>query len=344
MGMRRHRRATAVCHPVHSQPMKLRPLPAVVALTLFWCLACGGIDPGPLPSGTPVADTVPRLDELLEPIRAEHDLPAVGAAVFDSSGQLLGIGAVGQRAVGVDGAPTESVTVQDRWHLGSDTKAMTATLAAMLVDQGGLTFDTPVTELLPDADPAWNAVTLRHLLSHTGGVRDETGLVRRFYIMFRHGFDDAPAGRVAWAEAIVSEPPHDAPGEFDYSNEGYVLAGHMLELQQNSSWEQLMTDRLFAPLQMESAGFGPPTGPHPWGHVELSGTLMAVEPSLVSDNPGAMGPAGTVHASLADWARFGALHLAAARGAPAGVGRGLCRAAREAEQALRLGLDCDRRR
>ena len=67
---------------------------------------------------------------------------------------------------------------------------------------------------------------------------------------------------------------------------------------------------------METAGFGPPTGPQPWGHVELSGALMAVEPSLVSDNPGALGPAGTVHASLADWARFGALHLAAARGAP----------------------------
>ncbi|HCH63000.1 MAG TPA: hypothetical protein DFR83_09360 [Deltaproteobacteria bacterium] len=296
--------------------MKFRPLPAVAGIAFFWCLACGGLDPGPLDPGTPVADTVPRFNDLLEPIREKHDLPAVGAAVFDSSGQLLGIGAVGQRGVGVDGAPSEAVTVEDRWHLGSDTKAMTATLAALVVEQSTLSFDTPVTALLPDADPTWQAVTLRHLLSHTGGVRDEIGDLRRLYIMARHGFDDAPAGRASWVEAMVSAPPHDAPGDYHYSNEGYILAGHLLELQQGQSWEQLMTDRLFAPLKMEHTGFGPPTGPHPWGHVDNSGALAAVLPSLVADNPGALGPAGTVHATLADWARFGALHLAAARDSP----------------------------
>ena len=75
-----------------------------------------------------------------------------------------------------------------------------------------------------------------------------------------------------------------------------------------------MTTDLFEPLKMSASGFGPPSGPHPWGHSEWSGALDGIDPSLHADNPGAMGPAGTVHVTLSDWARFGALHLAAARG------------------------------
>ena len=77
-----------------------------------------------------------------------------------------------------------------------------------------------------------------------------------------------------------------------------------------------MRRRLFGPLEMASAGFGSPGRPgtveQPWGHHAAGGQ---VEPTQ-RDNAPAMGPAGTVHCSIPDWARFAALHLAAARGKP----------------------------
>ena len=292
-------------------------LPRTAAVLFLWFLACAGFDSSPLPPGETVAASTTRLDALLDPIQTSHELPALGAAVFDGSGRLLGIGAVGQRVVGIDAddVPTEAVTVQDRWHIGSDTKAMTATLVGRAVERGELGFDTTVTELMPDADPAWKAVTMRHLLSHTGGIVDASPL-ESVTIKYRYGFEDAAQGRAAWMADLVSEPPAGELGSFAYSNEGYVLAGHLLERQQQRSWEQTMTEDLFGPLKMSASGFGPPSGPHPWGHVEWSDALAGVEPSLHADNPGALGPAGTVHTTLLDWSRFGSLHLAAAQGKP----------------------------
>jgi CubicO group peptidase (beta-lactamase class C family) len=75
-----------------------------------------------------------------------------------------------------------------------------------------------------------------------------------------------------------------------------------------------MKDGLFKPLKMDSAGFGAPGTPlqvdQPWGHtIQLFGAS-----ALQSDNPRALGPAGTIHASVPDWAQFASLHLAGARG------------------------------
>ena len=67
-----------------------------------------------------------------------------------------------------------SVSVDDRFHLGSDTKAMTALLAAMLVEEGRLRWDSTVGAVFPETaermDPGLATVTLTELLSHTSGV------------------------------------------------------------------------------------------------------------------------------------------------------------------------------
>ena len=81
------------------------------------------------------------------------------------------------------------------------------------------------------------------------------------------------------------------------------------------SWEDLMRRQLFGPLGMDEAGFGAPgrAGPldQPRGH---SAAGLSVEPGARGDNPSALAPAGGVHASLAGWARFLALHLNRGRG------------------------------
>ena len=80
-----------------------------------------------------------------------------------------------------------------------------------------------------------------------------------------------------------------------------------------------MRDRLFQPLGMGSAGFGPPAAmgriSQPWGHkVEKDGRLRPIPPGLEADNPAAIGPGGSVHCSILDLARYAAWQVRGARG------------------------------
>src|SRR5262249_216549 len=98
------------------------------------------------------------------------------------------------------------------------------------------------------------------------------------------------------------------PGtRFHYSNAGYIIAGAMLERVTGQTWEELMRQRLFSPLGMTSAGFGPPSAPsqtdQPWGHVVKDGVF---EPRY-GDNPRALGPAGSVQCGVLDYLKFGTL-------------------------------------
>lgn len=258
----------------------------------------------------PVAD----LGALLESFRAENDVPALGAAVV-CRGRVVAIGVAGVRRKG----HPASVTIDDPFHLGSCTKAMTATLAARLIEQGRLSWDTSILDALPeladDVHPAWRSVTLRHLLQHRGGVRHRN---------WPEGMDDEEvydlpgdprAQRMALVRRLLASPPELEPGSaFVYSNNGYIVAGTMIERLGGASFEDLMRDEVFVPLGLESAGFGAAGSPGgvtaPWPHeVGFLGRLVAVEPGPRGDLPVVSSPAGRAHASLSDWARFLSIHL-----------------------------------
>lgn len=110
----------------------------VLALAIFF----GSVD---------VAGSQISLDELLTPYLARYDLPALAAAAVQD-GNIIAAGAVGTRRVGTD----IPVTLNDRFHLGSDTKAMTALLAAMLVEEGKLHWDSTLADVFPELAAAMN--------------------------------------------------------------------------------------------------------------------------------------------------------------------------------------------
>ena len=101
--------------------------------------------------------------------RLQDDTGLTGAvAAVMTDGRLVGAAASGERRRG-SGIP---VTVDDRWHIGSITKSITATLLAVLEDDGLLSADDTVSALLPEVDVSdgWGACTLHHLLAHTAGA------------------------------------------------------------------------------------------------------------------------------------------------------------------------------
>ncbi len=109
----------------------------------------------------------------------------------------------------------------------------------------------------------------------------------------------------------LQEPAPYKNGGFHYSNFGYMVAACMAEKVTGSSWEILMKKRLFEPLGMTTAGYGAPGTPkqidQPWGHKKTWYWYKWIADQ--SDNPEALAPAGMVHCSIEDWARFISLQL-----------------------------------
>lgn len=244
-------------------------------------------------------------DMTLDRIRAKRDLPGLARARLREgklSVEVSGVRRAGEAA---------RVQADDQWHLGSCTKAMTATLVALFVERGLLRWDETLTELFPQLklDPAYRKVTLEMLLAHRAGLAGDL-LAYDGGKLWARLWDpdlDPRDGRALVAKAMLEAPPASVPGtRFEYSNADYIIAGAVLERLADSSWETLMRSELFRPLGM-SCGFGPAGG-----HVREGDRWKPVD----RDNPPALGPAGTVHCSMASWAKFAQLHLDGDAGRP----------------------------
>jgi CubicO group peptidase (beta-lactamase class C family) len=215
------------------------------------------------------------LNALLEPIRAANKVPAVACAVVLSN-RIAGIGAVGLRKFGV---PSSPVTLEDKWHHGSLTKSMTATLAAILVREGRVQWQSTLADVFPDWAPrmnaAWRAVTLEQLTSNRGGAPGDLSASGIWTLLWNFVGTPRESRRLLLERLTVLAPSSPPGTQYEYSNAGFALAGHMLETVMDQPWEELMTIRLFEPLGMASAGFGVPATPRyinqPWGHQVANG-------------------------------------------------------------------------
>lgn len=266
---------------------------------------------------TPNADAEdrPPLAAELEKIRARNDVPALAAAAVREE-KIIEIEAVGRRTIG-EQVP---VTTEDKWHIGSCGKSMTASLAAILVEEGKITWEAKIGHALPELqdamEPAWQAVSLELLLQHRGGAPTQPAdnLWRNAW----RATGTPTEQRLEFVRGLLLRRPVARPGEkMIYSNQGYAIAGAMLERAGGQSWETLMRERLFDPLDMKSAGFGAPGEARkidqPWGHTVADGKVTPVAPGPKADNPAAIGPGGTVHCSIADFAQYAGWHARSVR-------------------------------
>jgi CubicO group peptidase (beta-lactamase class C family) len=273
---------------------------AMILLGLFLALiqpACPQTNPEPVKSAA--------ITQALRVVVNNGDAPGMIAAIISHEG-ILAIGAAGVRKSGTD----IPMTINDIVHLGSCTKAMTSAMIATLVAEGKLNWDMMLVEAIPQVinkiNPAFQKITLRQLLTH------RAGLPQNPVDWDAHAAKEIKERRLAILVDHLGTPP-EKPGEFNYSNFGYMVAACMAEQVTGLSWESLMKQRLFDPLGMSSAGFGEPdkrrSTEQPWGHSGFGGKW---QPSRSYD-PEAIGPAGEVHCTVEDWARFLSIHLAGNR-------------------------------
>ncbi len=248
------------------------------------------------------------LNPMLKPYLSKYELPALAAAVV-KKGKIVAAGAVGTRRAG-ENVP---VTINDRFHIGSNTKAMTALLAAMLVEQGKLQWTSTVSEVFPELadrmDFGLRAVTLQQLLSHTSGIpSDNRGILKAIgeSLTQEGNLDELRYWLVrTWSTHSLDFEPG---AKFAYSNMGYIFAGAMIERKTGRTWDELITAKIFRPLQMRTAGLGPQSSlgkvDAPLGHEILPGKIKAMLAGPNGDNPPIIGPAGIAHMSVLDFARW----------------------------------------
>lgn len=270
-------------------------------------------------SGTVKAQT--SLDPMLDPYLARYDLPAIAAAVV-MDGKVISAGAVGTRRVGTK----IPVTINDPFHIGSDTKAMTALLAAMLVEEGKLRWGTTVSDVFPELaekmDPRLRRVTLEQLLSHTGGIQTDNEEIVKVCAEALTRDGNLDELRYWVVQQWSKRPLEFEPGTtFAYANMGYVIIGAMIERIGKKTWDEIMTERIFVPLKLGTAGLGPQSSlgrvDAPLGHLVVGGKAKAMLAGPNGDVPAVIGPAGIAHMSILDFAGWAGWNAGEGKRGPA---------------------------
>ena len=243
----------------------------------------------------------------LEAILQKSEVPALGGAIVDSTGVKL-IGVAGVRKKG----ETAVVTIDDVWRLGSNTKALTATMIAALVEQKKLSWGSTVGSVFPELGLSGQPgeITLLQLLSHRSGLPTNAN----WNALSKTG--TVAEQRKAAVTKLKTVKLGSSPGSsYNYSNWGYVVAGAMASQVTGKTYEELMQSLLFEPLRMKSAGFsaGPTPGSldAPWGH-DFDSTPSEHQDLLVIAAAGS-----SLYCSLEDWGEFVSDQLRGAEGKPA---------------------------
>ncbi len=139
-------------------------------------------------------------------------------------------------------SPTKAETV---FEIGSVTKQITAAGILLLQQQGKLSVDDKIATYLQDLPATWTNITLRHLLTHTSGIKSYTGL---------DGFElTKHLKQPQFLKALASVPVEFAPGEkWKYCNTGYSLLGYIIENVSGKKYWEFIGENIFGPLQMTS--------------------------------------------------------------------------------------------
>jgi CubicO group peptidase (beta-lactamase class C family) len=248
----------------------------------------------------PGSDASEAIGRILSEVVDEDKAPGIAAAIISSKG-VIACGAAGVRKAG----SATQLKTSDSVCLGSCTKAMTCAMLATLVDEGKLGWEMTLTEAIPELrrhiHRDYHDITLWQLMTHRAGIEDYFTYDQRL----------TKEKRLGLLKEELSGAPAHKQGDFYYSNLGYVAAACMAERVTELLWETLMAERLFRRLGMTSAGFGFPGTrgqiDQPWGH-QRSGDRWRPSQSDCSE---ALGPAGTVHCTIDDWAAFLSLFLSA---------------------------------
>ena len=242
------------------------------------------------------------ISSILREMILKERIPGIIAAITSSEG-IVAIGSEGVRRINTK----EKITNNDLIHIGSCTKAMTSLLLGTLVADNLIRWDTQLIQVFPELyeviHPDFHSVTVWQLLTHRSRVPANAKN------WWKYSNLELKKRRIELLKENLKNAPMIEPKSYQYSNLGYMIAGCIAEKITGDTWEHLIKKRIFGPLNMRSAGFGPPGTlgkiEQPWGHLRSGPDWQPKQ----FDNAQSLGPAGRVHCNVEDWSKFISLQL-----------------------------------
>ena len=243
-------------------PPIVRRTPAALLLSVALLSACRSAPPDVAPVPMAPAATLVRAEPVdvglahdlgarLDSIAAAHlatgTAPGIAIAV-GRHGRLVHMAGYGRTDFDEASSPVTERTIYD---MASLTKVIATTTAAMILEaEGRIVLDSAVAYYLPEfgaADPAKRAITVRMLLTHTGGLE-----------AFARLYENGVRGRAQYLEQIAARPMRGVPGgEMVYSDWDMILLQLVIERVTSQSLDFFVAERVFRPLGMTDTGFLP---------------------------------------------------------------------------------------
>jgi len=247
------------------------------------------------------------LQKILELYKDKYQLPALAGGVIENQQVKIYTGGVRKNN------STDPVNESDYFFIGSNIKAMTATMLATLVKEKLLTWNSTITSIFPELNgvipPAYGHVTLTQLLNHHGGIKPFELIEELFLVPSFTG--SISEQRYEFTKWVLKKSDKTTIGAMHYSNAGYVIAAAMAEKVTGQSWEELMTNRLLNPLGMRFYFDWPAEAGRnePWGHTFANVKYVPYNPDSSLQFPQLFNPAGNISLRMTDYLKFIQLHI-----------------------------------
>ncbi len=241
-------------------------------------------------------------------IRNSSNIPELSYAVVTDK-SILEIAALGRHSI----ALKDSASLSDRFHIGSNTNAMTAFMIAKYVEKGKLKWTTKFFDLFSewkkDSKPEYYNITLEELLSHRARIQPFQGENDPVIPEFK-GTKQEKRNRFGKFVLTLEPTKIDTSNTFTYSNADYTLTTLMLEKTMHKSWEQLVEKVFNHDLRLNVKLSWPDnqTKKDTWGHSFENGKLNPI-PSNIDFHLDYTEPAGDINMKLTDYIKFIQLNL-----------------------------------
>ncbi len=232
------------------------------------------------------------IDRYVRAFIERHRIPSAAIAVVRND-RVVKLAGYGRASLELD-SPAGPHTL---YEIGSITKQFTAEALLMLVAEGKIDLEAPISTYLPDLPAAWQAIRVRHLLTHTSGLPDWEG---PGLLDFHREYTPAE-----FIQLIASHPLDFAPGDqWSYTNSAFPLLGLIIEKASGVSYEGFVRERIISPAVMTETRFkhaGEVVPNRAAGYVDSGGVFRNGEPL----RPSVLAPNGGILSTATDLAKWG---------------------------------------
>jgi CubicO group peptidase (beta-lactamase class C family) len=222
----------------------------------------------------PTIASADQLDDYIKSEMTRQNVPGLALAIV-RDGKMVRTGAYGKADLELD----VPANVDNIFEIGSMTKQFTAVLAMMMVEEGKLKLDDPISKYLDNAPKLWEGITIRNLLNHTSGLKEYV-LIPGLTLV--EEFD-----RKTFLDKVGVLTLDFEPGvTFAYSNTNFALLGIILEKVSGKTYTELLTERVLRPLEMTNTSILDPDAilkNRAHGYMNFQGKLYRTRQSMLSN-------------------------------------------------------------